>query len=353
MRNSAKPFLLLLLLLVCTCAFAQSPPDAATLFRDEVVTAERKLRWSGPDLSDETLLAVAFSGLSWDPASGGIALFKRAKNEISYADASSRLKGFEEAKAAGRHKIAAPFALSLVLDPGRLEHSAWQTAFEYLDQYDTDFDGALVGILQAPDKLPLLPDYLYSAMDSLVLRSSPRLIPLFITLAGSEDAYLRSRAVAGIGIAAYEARPGVEPAYPGLPLTLKESSISAAQRRLIAEIMQRAAEDASYRVRAAAALALGLAGDESDLPLLEKLAKDRAYILLATHTKGERRVVVPVRAQAALSLARYGKRIASGEEVLSGEALKKTLRGGRDVTRDQSGIRRHLLGPVSFHQGLW
>src|SRR5687767_5547757 len=55
-------------------AQTESLPDGAVLFRDEVVSAERKLRWKGPELSDETLFAVAFSGLSWDPASGGAPL---------------------------------------------------------------------------------------------------------------------------------------------------------------------------------------------------------------------------------------------------------------------------------------
>ena len=346
------PFLLALTL-ACANVAAQSVPEAATLFRDEVVSAEKKLRWTGGDLSDETLLAIAFTGLSWDPASAGSPLFKRARSETSFTDAASRSRGLEEAREGGRHKIAGPFAFSLVLEPGALPHSAWKAAYDYLDHYDTDFDAALVGILQAPPKLPLLPEYLYSAMDLLVLRSSPRLIPLFITVANSEDAYLRSRAVAGIGIAAYRARPEAESRYPGLPVPLREYSISAAQRRIISDLLHRAADDSSHRVRAAAALALGLSGDDSELPLLEKLVKDRSYISLATANKGERRIVLPVRAQAALSMARFGRSFEAGGGVFSGEALKRAVRGGKDVTRDQTGLRRHLLGRVKFHEGLW
>ena len=331
----------------------ETPPDGAVLFRDEVVSAERKLRWKGPELSDETLFAVAFSGLSWDPASSGAPLFLRSKTGVAYEGAPIRLTGFQEARSGGRHKIAAAFAFSLVLDAGALEVAAWKLAFDYLDHFGVDFDAALVGVLQAPEKLPLLPDYLYTAMDTLVHRSSPRLLPLFLTLADANDAYLRSRAVAGIGIAAFRAREGTESTYPGLPIPLKESSISAAQRRMIGEVLQRASEDSSYRVRAAAALALGLAGDDSDVPLLERLAKDRAFILVALDQKNARRLLFPVRVQAAASLARFGKTIDSGGGALIGKDLAKAIRGGRDVTRDETGIRRDLIGRVRFHDGLW
>ena len=336
-----------------SAAQTETPPDGAVLFRDEVVSAERKLRWKGPELSDETLLAIALSGLSWEPASSGVPLFARTKSGVEYGSAQARLSGFHEARAAGRHKIAAPFAFSIVLDPGTLDASAWKAAFEYLEQYGVDFDAALVGVLQSPEKLPLLPDYLYTAADTLVHRSSPRLLPLFFTLAESDDAYLRSRAVAGIGIAAFRAREGIESAYPGLPIPLKESSISATQRRIIGEVLERASADPNYRVRAAAALAIGLAGDESDLPLLERLAKDRAYISLALDRKNERRITFPVRAQAASSLARFGRSIDVGGGDLIGKELVKAVRGGTDVTRDQAGIRRHLLGRVRFHDGVW
>ncbi len=331
----------------------ETPPDGAVLFRDEVVAAERKLRWKGPELSDETLFAAAFSGLSWDPASSGAPLFLRSKSGIAYESAQIRLRGFQEARAGGRHKIAAPFAFSLVLDHDSLDAAAWKMAFDYADHFGVDFDAALVGILQAPQKLPLLPDYLYTAMDTLVHRSSPRLLPLFLTLADANDAYLRSRAVAGVGIAAFRTRERTESTYPGLPIPLKESSISAAQRRMIGEVLQRASEDSSYRVRAAAALALGLTGDDSDLPLLQRLAKDRAFISLSTDQKDPRRIHFPVRAQAAASLARFGKTIDSGGGALSGKDLAKAIRAGRDVTRDETGIRRELIGRVRFHDGLW
>jgi hypothetical protein len=318
-----------------------------------VVSAERKLKWRGPDLSDETRFAVAFCGLSWEPASVGTPLYARGKTGAAFANSVDRLKGFQEAQAAGRHKIAAPFALSLVLDPGTLDRAAWKRAFDYLDQFGEDFDAALVGVMQAPAKMEPLPEYLYAATDALVLRASPRLIPLFLTLADSDDAYLHSRAVAGIGIAAYRAREGAESTYPGIQIALKEASISAAQRRIIAETLQRASEDPSYRVRAAAAMAIGLIGEDSDLPLLEKLAKDRAYLSIAAPPKGSREIIFPVRMQAAASLARFGKKIDSGGGILSGQQLRKATRGARDVTRDHSGLHRELLGRVSFHTGPW
>lgn len=353
MRSFLICYLLACLVPASTAARAENPPDAAVLFRDEVLSAERKLRWKGPALSDESLFATALSGLSWEPACAGSPLYAQDKSGIAFAPAHVRLAGFQEARAAGRHKIAAPFAFSLALDPGTLDPSPWKSAFEYLDQFGVDFDAALVGVMQAPDKLPLLPHYLYAAMDTLVTRASPRLIPFFLTMAESDDAYLRSRAVAGIGIAAFRPRAGADAQFPGLPIPLKESSISAAQRRIIGEVLARSAEDSNYRVRAAAALALGLAGDESDLRLLERLARDRAYLSIATEQRNARRIVFPVRAQAALALARFSKAADPGGGVLAGKELSRATRGGHDVTRDQSGIRRELLNRVRFHEGSW
>src|SRR5437870_9092505 len=123
------------------------PPEAALLLRDEVREAGRKIHWKGPELSDETLLAIAASGLSWEPASAGIPLIVRDKSGAAYAPDTQRNSAFQQARAAGRHKIAVPFALSLVLDPGALNYSVWRAAYEYLDQFGSDFDSMLVGVL--------------------------------------------------------------------------------------------------------------------------------------------------------------------------------------------------------------
>jgi hypothetical protein len=193
---------------------------------------------------------------------------------------------------------------------------------------------------------------------------------------------LRSRAVAALGIVAYRKKnPQETDPLPGLRVPLRENLLSATQQRLIQEVLHRAAEDKNYRVRAAAAFAFALAGDESDVPLLEKLAKDRTYLLTAVGAegaakggeRGAHRIVFPVRAQALLALARLGKASSvpvpgkrrpnteplddpSQEiegRVLQGKALHEAERGGNSQTGDYGDVRKDQASRVRFYTGAW
>lgn len=332
---------------------AAPSPDATALFRDETASAVARLRWKGQTLEDETRFAIAASGLSWQPVWNGQPLLRHEKRATVYADASDRRAAFFDAQRAGDSKIAFPFALSLVLAPPEEDARTWNAAFDYLCGYGPDFDKALIGILQAPERLPLLPTYQYAAMDVLVMRATMRLLPLFLTLAESSDRYLRSRAVAAIGILGYRALEGHRRTVAGLSMPLQERSVSAVLRANMEAVVHRAAEDKNYRVRAAAALALGLMGGDDSLALLERLAKDRAYLAHPAGEKGAKRVVFPVRAQAAVSLARFDRQLDPGGGVLSGKALQQATRGGKDVTRDYSDIRRDRASRVRFCAGDW
>ncbi len=328
--------------------------DGTALFRTEIIDAPLKLHWKGPALSDETRFAVAASGLSWLPVSDGTPLYRSEKKVLRYEDGNARLSGFQKARQAKERKEAFAFALSLVLDPPNYDNVAWVQAFEYLRAYDADFDKALIGVLQAPEKLPVLPAYQHAVMDALVHRASPRLLPLFLNLAEAKDPFLRSRAIVGLGVVGYRARAGASDSIPEFKVVLHENGISAVQQRLISQTITRAAQDSNFRVRAAAALALGLTGDEEDLAVLKKLAKDKAYIVLATPDKSTREIVYPVRYQAARSLARFRQEEEEDAHgTYSGKALGKATRGGQDITKEASGAHHEPATRILVTSGYW
>lgn len=322
--------------------------DAAKLFRDELVDPPARIGWKGPALADDTRFAIAASGLSWMPESDGSPLILKEKKATRYADAEERLRAFTRLRGTDRKKEAFAFALSLLLDPPASE-VAWAAANQYLNAYGEDVDAALAGVLQAPEKLPLLAGYQYAAMDSLTRRASPRMLPLFLSLSESSDRYLRSRAVAALGTVAYQDGPDRD-VVPGLRAVTRQNSISAVQMRLITQAVQSAANDKNWRVRAAAALALGLMRSEDDLPLLEKLSRDRAY--LSSGAKADRVIGFPVRAQAAASLARFRKEAPLAIRA-TGRDADKVARGGQDVTKDRSDVRQDQTSHVRFNEGDW
>lgn len=339
--------LVMLLTLTASPSFA-ARDDASRLFREEVVDAHARLGWKGAPLSDETRFAAAASGLSWMPEAEGAPLIVRDKRGAVYSDAESRYRTFLRLRSSERKKEAFAWAFSLLLDPPDSE-AGWVAANDGLRPYGEDVDRALVGVLQSPEKLPLFRQYEYAAMDSLTRRASPRLLPLFLSLAESSDRYLRSRAVAALGMIAYTPGPNRD-TVPGLHAALRENSISAVQMRLISEAVSRAAADKNWRVRAAAALAIGLMRSEDDLPLLERLARDRAY--LSRGSKADRTVVFPVRQQAAASLSRFGRQAPLGDRA-AGRDADKLARGGQDVTKDSSDVRRDLTRRVRFNEIAW
>src|SRR5262249_25067741 len=154
----------------------------------------------------------------------------------------------------------------------------------------------------------------------------------------SEDAYLRSRALIGLGVVCYQARPNDPPDWAArvVAAPLREYGLSAGQRKLIHKEIQEGINSDKYRIRASAALALALVGEDEVVPLLQKLAKDRVYPLStlpsAPVNARFRRLQFPVRMAAAAALARYGVQADSGGGDLEGRALDAAKRGGQDET---------------------
>ena len=338
-----------------TLCFAQPSPSinprdmtATALFREETLDASHKIAWKGPTLSEETRFAVAATGLSWNAQAEGVTLIRREGKSTQYASAEIRYQAFLRIQRGNQKKEAFAAALSLLLNPERND-TYWMAGNSYLEHYGEEVDKVLIGILQAPEKLPLLSEYQYSAMDSLTRRATFRLFPLFCTLAESSDRYLRSRAIAALGI--IHSRPATDRVTSQLlNVPLRANSISAVQSRTIMELIHDAAGDKNWRVRCAAALAIGLIHDEADVPILEKLVKDSTY--LASGSKNDRAVLFPVRAQADVSLSTFG-RGATLPIRATGKDVSRATRGGRDVTNDRSDTRQDQTSKVRFIDAEW
>ncbi len=321
---------------------------ATTLFREETLDAAKKLNWKGPALSEETRFAVAATGLSWNPQADGVSIIRKEGKLTQYVPAETRYQSFMRIQKGSQKKEAFAAAMSLLLNPERND-AYWQAGNSYLEHYGEEVDKALIGILQAPTKLPLLSEYQYSAMDCLTRRATFRLFPLFCTLAESSDRYLRSRAIAALGI--IHSRPATDRVTSQLlNVPLRANSISAVQSRTIMELIHDAATDKNWRVRCAAALAIGLIHDEADVPLLEKLAKDSAY--LSAGTKNDKSVHFPVRAQADASLSTFGRSVTLPIHA-TGKDASKAARGGKDVTNDRSDVRPDQESKVKFIDAEW
>jgi hypothetical protein len=330
--------------------------DAVALFRDEIVSVPMRIRWREGALSDETRFAAAASGLSWRPSWNDkpLILSEKKGHDLSYGDGVDRLNGFVEARRQSANKIAFAYAFSVVLHPPELDSMGWSTAFNFLRPFGSDFDKALVGVVASPDKLPLLADYRYAAADALLYRVSPRLLPFFLGLAQSDDRYLRSRGVAGLGLIAYRTDKTAMDTVRGLLVEPRELGISAVQIGMIDEIVQKAAEDKDYRVRSAAALALGLIGGEESQTLLQKMIKDRAYIRQETGDKSSAAVTFPVRVQAARSLERLGERnLNDGSGLYDAKTIGKATRGGQNITKDAMEGKKKVEHSIRFHDGDW
>ena len=277
--------------------------------------------------------------------------FEAEKGRTDSADINRRCRegAFEAAQQAGLKKEAVTFALSLLLEPGTRAGSVNTSALRYLEGAGVDVDRVLLGILQSPERLRGLPGYAYAAADLLAMRATPRQLPFLLHLASTDDTYLRARALLGLGVVAYRARRTDPPGWAGRVLLapLREYGISTGQRRMISDEAQKAARSDNYRLRAAACLALGLMGDESDVPLLQKLSADHAYTL--SPEPGDRagrdktrRLAFPVRMAAALALTRYGFTVEAAPLDLAGKDLDRARRGGQDVTGDRRNLRRDV-----------
>jgi hypothetical protein len=289
--------------------------------------------------------------------------FEPSRIRLDGLEANRRCRegAFEAAQQAGLQKEAVAFALSLLLEPGTPESGVNTPVLRYLEGAGVDMDRVLLGILQAPERLHGLPSYTYAAADLLTMRATPRLLPFFLHLAGTDDAYLHGRALVGMGVLAYRARRGDPSGWSDriVMTPLREYGISTGQRKMIADEILKAARSDNYRLRASACLALALLGDDDNVPLLQKLASDKAYVLASNSgacvpvpaTKNverdhARRLLFPVRMAAAAALARYGVAVEAGGGELMGKELDQAKRGGQDVTNDRRSLRREIASQI-------
>ena len=408
------------------------------LFREDMKQASASLKWRGERLTEDTVYAVALSGLSWELAWSKEHLFslgwgdgrkvptlnqrkgnyaaligeiqqyydrkdyRRAiqiatanfsldqigcdvnlKEPVGYSllatgqpeqafpifsapfepvhtlpsvpDANRRFReaAFAAAERAGLRREAVAFAVSLTLEPGTDPPVVPTKQLQYLERIGVDVDRLLLGVLQSPERLRGLPGYYYAAADLLAYRAAPRLLPFLLHLANSDDTYLRSRALLGLGIIGYQARQGDPPGWSTaiLSMPLREYSVSASERKLIDREIREGINSDKHRIRTAAATALALLGEEDSVPQLQKLIKDRAYLLSTPEPNAPdrgrtKRLLFPVRAAAAAGLARFGVRADSGSGDFSGKELDKARRGNQDVTGDRRNLRHDVVSQI-------
>jgi HEAT repeat protein len=284
--------------------------------------------------------------------------FDPAKSDAEAANLRFREGAFTAAARAGQRastdadtyrRAAVAFGISLLLEPDAAQPDVNAAAMEYLERLGVDLDRVALGTLQAPDRLPGLPAYAYSAMDILVYRSKPRLLPFFMHLVQSGDLYLRSRAVLGLGALAYTERSSDPSGWErsAVRFSLRAYGLSSGERNLIEGEVQEAIRSGNFRMRAAGVLAMALMGDDKNVPLLQKALKDRAYMILPQERgRGGKRVYFPVRMAAAAGLARFGINVSPGGGELTGRDFDNARRGGQDVSKDRSGLDRDSIAQV-------
>lgn len=273
--------------------------------------------------------------------------------ENARANRRFRESALEAARQAGLKREVVAFSLSLLLEPGPDMPNVDGERLNALENMGIDIDRVVLGILQSPTRLRGLPAYTYVAADLLTYRTSPRLLPVLIRLADNEDVYIRSRAVMGLGIVAYQMRPNEHDDWAQHLLDvppLRETSVSASLRKLIDREVKEALNSDRYRIRIAGLVALTLIGEDASLPILQRLAKDRTYIL--TPPNGERdktrHLFFPIWAAAAVGLHRLGTQVEVGGGDLSGKELDRERRGGRDETTDRRNLRRDIVSQLAL-----
>lgn len=281
--------------------------------------------------------------------------FEPPHTQASVSELNRRFReaALDAAQHAGLARETIAFALSLLLDPGSQSPRPHAAALAALDKHGVDIDRVLLGILSAPERLRGLPAYSYAAADLLTYRVTPRLIPVLLHLADSDDVHLRSRALFGLGIVGYQARPEDPKDWAArIALTpLREYGLSLSQRTMIEKELRQGLTSDKYCVRAAAALAIALSAPEDAEALLQKLAKDRDYILStppdAPANSRVRRIEYPVRLAAAAALARYGEKLEVRGGDLDGKALDHARRGGQDATNDRRCLRKDVASQIA------
>ena len=279
--------------------------------------------------------------------------------DASEADRRFRQAAFEAAEQAAQQsespemyrRAATAFALSLLLQPGTENADATAESVRLLEKRGVDIDRTLLGILQSPEGLRGLAATWYAAADLLTLRATPRQLPFLMHLAQSDDVYLRADAVIGLGALAYQSRrsdaPGWQSRVTRLPI--QEYGLSVGERKMINQEIKEAAESDKYRLRMAAALAWGLTGDDANIKPLEKLTKDRAYLLSPPEPRSKnpvRTIQFPVRMAAAAALARYGVTVRVEGGNFAGKELDKAKRGGQDETNDRRSLRKEAVSHI-------
>jgi HEAT repeat protein len=280
--------------------------------------------------------------------------FAPGLNPVENARANRRFReeALDAAQHAGLKREVVAFALSLLLEPGLDAPTVDAARMDALVGMGVDIDRVVLGILQSPNRLRGLPAYTYVAADLLTYRASPRMLPILARLAENDDVYLRSRAVTGLGILAYHARPD----SPGdwqqrlLNVPLHETGVSASERKVIDRAVKEALNSDRFRLRVAGIVALTLMGESESVPILQRLTKDRAYILTAPNGERDKKRLLyfPVWTAAAAGLYRFGMRVDVGGGDLSGKELDREKRGGRDETNDRRNLRRDIVSQLAL-----
>ena len=408
------------------------------LFQNEIRHAEDKLKWRGPQLSDDTLYALALTGASWESAWGKETLFSLAwgggrssavthkveaqnnvdlvrqikssyeqkdyrktvemslanfslqdigenvslkesvgnslmelgrpeqafpifsspfnsSNDIgnlSALDRHFRELALDAAERAGLTREGVAFAFSLILNPGSDSSTLHLRAWGYLEKMQVDMDRVLLGILQSPERLHGLPEFIYPAADLLVLRASPRLVPYLLILSESQDVYLKCRSLLALGVAGYQSSEKESPDWLSRVLysPIQSFSLSSGQSKLIEKRIREGYNSDRYKIRIASALALALTDVADARQLLLKLSKDRAYVLSTAKdspfNSRRKHIDYPVRAAAAAALARYGIKQEVIQGDFEGKVLESARRGGQDASSEKFGTRKSSSEPI-------
>ena len=181
-------------------------------YRLAVQTAQRNfsLDQIGCDVFLKEPVGMSFMALGQPEQAFPIfaAPFEPPHSQASVPELNRRFRelALDAAQHAGLARETIAFALSLLLDPGSDSPHLHEAALAVLDKQGVDIDRVLLGILSAPEHLRGLPSYAYAASDLLAYRVSPRLIPVMLNLADSDDVHLRGRALLALGIVGYQAR---------------------------------------------------------------------------------------------------------------------------------------------------
>lgn len=353
MRTNAPAVLIMTLLAGLVSRAPAAPASLQEIYQVEVGLVAAKLKLNAADLDPDVALALAVMGVTWKPAIRGQPLLVGDRNKMALVPAEDRFRVFRSAGADTPERVRLSFAASLALDPPADNAVAWSQAYAVMDAFGDGFDRVLIGILSASDRLPLLWRLTYAAADLLVLRAAPKHIPLYLALARSRDAYLRSRGVAGLGLVGCSESAAAFSPLPQCRAPLRHHPISASQRALFQDVAESLAGDGSYRVRAAAALALGLMAPDEYREKLLRLTRDPAYLSYPGSSPRSRRIVFPVRATACAVLARSGVPVQPSGGEFADRALKAAVRGGRDVSRDYRGMRRDVSSNIRWHDWGW